>query len=651
MKRSRKLKTHGVIISVAAAAVLTIAVGAIPQEATPVEEAVESTETAGLNGDVVTMTRPDTFNIHVKGADLRGVLQLLSTQGKRNIIATEEIQGTVSVDLYDVTFEEALDAVMKSSGFRYEIKDGFVYVYTSEQYAAIQAAEREKNNPIEVKVYRLHYITANDARDLVSPVLSEEGSITVSPASATGISSPTSNAGGNAYALNDMLIVTDRREHHEVISEHIETLDVRPQQVLIEATVLQANLTEDNALGIDFTALAGVDFRALSASTDFSGVETEDVTDGDTFDQTFGRIKTGFSSQVSSGGLEIGWISNEIGMFLRALEGVTDTTVLANPKLMVLNKHVGEVMIGQRDGYLTTTVTDTVATQAVRFLETGTRLIVRPYIGKNGFIRMEIHPEDSTGSVTQIGNAALPTETTTEVTSNVLVHDGHTIVIGGLFRETTTATRSQIPVAGNIPGLGPLFRSTKDSTKRAEVIILITPRIISQEAAAAVGDRLSDDVTRLHLGARKGLTWWGQEQLADRFVRWARKDIRLGRRQQALWNLDLALHMKPQLLEAIRMKERLTEKAYWSSAVKHMSTRYILQRMVMQDLGKPVERIIPPFKPINTKRIEQDVRETFGIEEKPQDPLPGQLRCDFPKATKPEEQDAVKEEESHAESD
>ena len=94
--------------------------------------------------------------------------------------------------------------------------------------------------------------------------------------------------------------------------------------------------------------------------------------------------------------------------------------------------------------------------QTVEFLDTGTRLIFRPYIGEDGYIRMELHPEDSGGSSTPTN---LPFKITTEMTSNIMVKDGHTIVIGGLFRESTTRARSQMPFLGNLPVAGALFRN------------------------------------------------------------------------------------------------------------------------------------------------------------------------------------------------
>ena len=151
--------------------------------------------------------------------------------------------------------------------------------------------------------------------------------------------------------------------------------------------------------------------------------------------------------------------------------------------------------------------------QTVEYLDTGTRLIFRPYVGDDGYVRMEIHPEDSTGGLT---SANLPYKVTTEVTSNVMVKDGHTIVIGGLFRESTNTARSQIPVLGNIPLAGYLFRQQQDITVRQEIIILLTPHIVKDDSAySEESQKVMKDVERIRVGARRGLMPFGRERLAE----------------------------------------------------------------------------------------------------------------------------------------
>jgi type IV pilus secretin PilQ/predicted competence protein len=574
------------------------------------------------NGPPVKRTDGNTFDIHAKGTDLRSVLQMLSTQGRRNIVATKEVQGQVTADLYSVTFHEALEAVLRSTGFVHHEQDGFIYVYTPEQLAEIEAAQRQMGT----KVFRLNYITAEDAQSLIAPAMSDDGTVAVTPSAGAGVGTSDSDAGGVDYATGDMLIVRDYEDCLEQIEAILSEVDTKPDQVLIEATLMRATLTEDNHLGIDFNTLAGIDFETMgSTSAGVGDLTTGDLASADLpQNKVFSTLRTDFNSTVPTGGFTFGILSNEIGFFIRALESITDVTILANPKLLVINKQRGEVMVGNRDGYLTTTVTETVATETVEFLETGTRLVVRPYIGKDGFVRMEIHPEDSSGSVEQVGSSVLPSETTTEVTTNVLVRDGHTIVIGGLFREVLNATRGQVPGLGNIPYLGAAFRQTHDNTDREEIIIAITPHIVKQDAAEEIGDQTVADMERYRIGSRKGMRWWGRTRLAEKCVRNAKQALALSDTDRAMWFLDMALSMRPRMEEAVRMKERLTQQAYWSDHVQDSISRYLVRRIIMHELGKPATRVVPPARPRDTEKLSPEVREKLGIGPRHEDPLPGQ---------------------------
>lgn len=600
MKRLERTRAATAVV-LAATLALVLCADAHSQELAPPAaggEPVAKTE--------VTVTDAGTFELHVEGTDIRKVLQLLSTSSKTNIIATKDVAGTVTADLYGVTFAEALEAVLKSAGFEYIRKGNFVYVMTPKEKAEREAALRR----MTVKVFKLNYITAADAKTLVTPVLSQKGVVSTSPDAAVGIGTSNSAAGGNTMATEDVIVVKDYPEQIEKVTEIIKKLDVRPQQVLIEATILRATLNENNALGIDFNALAGVDFQDLSStSTAYQTLTIGDVPNAQ-LDDAGAAFRTDFRGAVPPGGLSIGFIFNEIALFIRALESVTDVAVLANPKLLVMNKQRGEVMVGNRDGYLTTTITETAATQTVEFIETGTQLVVRPYVATDGYVRLEIHPEDSTGGVTA---EQLPFEQTTECTSNVLVKDGHTIVIGGLFRERTSNNRSQVPVVGNIPVLGHLFSGRAEATTREEVIILVTPHIIKHAADEIVSEQLKDQVWRVRLGMRQGLMWFGRSRLAQAHMRWARQHLVRGRERRALWDVKLALSLVPRLDEALVLKERLTNQAMWSTEPRVSSAAYIIQKMVMQELGLPAEKVLPPFKPRDAGLLDEEVRDALGI--------------------------------------
>jgi type IV pilus assembly protein PilQ len=567
---------------------------AIAQAAPAVAEVVPPAKPAAA--PQVNVSDAGTVEIHVNEASLVEVLRMLSTQAQKNIITTKDVKGTVTANLYKVTIREALDAILKANGFAYREKGNFIYVYTAKELADIEKAERQT----VTEVFHLHYTPAVNAQTMLKPVLSLDGIISVSAPADKGISSGSTggssgssggsggsgggDAGGNSHASDDIIVVKDYPENMKKVKELLKEIDRRPQQVLVEATIVSASLTEDNAFGIDFTVIGGVDFsgiKGLSSST--SDILSGKVIDNAAAtDKGVGAGQTGFTSKVPSGGLRVGVATNNVAAFLTALETVSDTTVLANPKILTLNKQRGEVLVGREDGYLTTTVTQTTSVQAVEFLKTGTRLIFRPYIGNDGYIRMEVHPESSDGHVIN----GLPTKSTTEITSNIMVKDGHTIVIGGLFRESNTVSKGQIPGLGNVPIVGALFRNHVDATVREEIIILLTPHIVKDDQAySKASEEELKDLEKLRVGVRHGMMPLGRERLAASCYDSAVSEMSKSNpdSKKAMWYLDCATNLNPKFIEAIKMKETLT--GHEVTSVDNSTFRGFVRRQIMAERG------------------------------------------------------------------
>ena len=607
----------------------------------PPAPATQAAPQASAQGELapdqkVEMTPDGNFDLSVQGADIRLVLRQLSRQARKNIIVSKGVVGVVNVDLFGVTMKEALDAILKANDLVSVEEGSFIYIYTSAEYADFRK--------LEYRVFRLFYIKAGDARKLLRDVLSADGKISTTPPPEEGILEAPADTkdwgGAQDHASDAILVVYDYEENLDKAAAILKEVDIRPDQVLIEATILSANLNETNALGIDLQLLAGVDFQTFGATSDLTGITIPAGGGVQNFNQAQARLVTPFTNNFPTGSspMTVGFINNNVGVFLRALEGITDTTVLANPKLLIVNKQRGDVLVGNKDGYITTTVSQTVATETVEFLETGTKLRVRPFIGKDGYIRMELHPEISRGQVAQVNETgpALPSKQTTEVTLNVIVRDGKTIVIAGLFRDQVIVQRNQTPVLGNIPLFGQMFRSTVDATIREEVIILLTPHIIRQPQDELVSERVRDDIERTRAGVRKGLQWFSRSKLADRYTRWARQAATNGDVSKAMWNVDIALSLEPKMIEAIRLKERLSRKAYWAEQPAFMSTRNIIKRMIMEDLDEPFEKVTYPAKPLDANKQTPAVRKRLGIENRKILPLnwpgPPEARLDAPKA-------------------
>lgn len=553
-----------------------------------------SNEGESVTADNVTVSDEGTVEIHVNDAVLVEVLRMLSIQSQRNIVASKEVGGKVTANLYGVTVREALDAILHANGYAYREKGNFIYVYTAKEIAEMEKAERVTTT----EMFRLFYTPASNAANMIKPVLSDAAQVSLNQPAESGIETGTGETGGDGYATGDILVVTDYSENLERVRKVLKELDRRPQQILIEATILRAALSEDNALGVDFNVTGGVDFTSILSNL---GGQITGANQGGNFTKPDGSVSTvgsgnNFTSSVPNG-FKVGVVTDSISVFLAALEGVTDTTVLANPKVLALNKQKGEVIVGRKDGYLTTTVTESSTVQTVEFLDTGTRLIFRPYIGDDGYVRMEIHPEDSSGGLTADN---LPFKITTEVTSNIMVKDGHTVVIGGLFRESSDSSRNQVPGLGNIPLAGMLFKNQRDRTVREEIIILLTPHIIKDdEAFSAASETELKELDKLRVGVRRGMMPWGRERLAEFYFDRAVEELNkpAADRNRAMFFLEAATNLNPKFREAIMLKEEQNGRILTTS--DNSSIRSFLKRQILADRERPAPATLPSSVPIS----------------------------------------------------
>jgi len=499
----------------------------------------------------VAVSEEGRISIQVDNLDITKVLRLLSLQTDKNIVATKNVTGKVSANIDNARFHEALDAILKPNGFGYEERGSFIYVDTVDAMKAKQEAQRE----MAVEVIRLNWINAADAATFVSPLLSSAGTIAVSAATEEGFQPSLTAGGEDSFAAPPTLVVKDYEENIAEIKRVLGELDRQPKQVLIEATVLQANLTEDNALGVDFSIFA--DLSQFDFTNPLNAVD--ELIDGSGPQESGGVITTsGGGVSAGDSSVKIGIGGSDAAVFLRALQSVTDTTVLARPSLTVLDRQKADLLVGAELGYLSTTVTETSQTQTVEFLEVGTQLTVRPYVTDDGRVRMEIRPSVSDGQTRLVGGFIIPDTTTNTLTTNVIVPNGNTIVLGGLFSEDISSSRRSIPGLGDVPIVGWAGKGQDDNVARTEVIFLIKPTVMEDQVLAAIGERAEDDIWDMLPGARRGLLPWSRTRLTAHYMSKAHKHLHEGNDDKALWNVKLALHTDPTYLDALHLREELT---------------------------------------------------------------------------------------------
>ncbi|MFG0285564.1 MAG: type II secretion system protein GspD [Phycisphaerales bacterium JB039] len=553
-----------------------------------------------LNLDgTVTVNEHNIVDLHVADEDLANVLQMLSLQTQKNIITSQSVNATITATLYGVTFYEALDAILHVNGYGYIEEGNFIYVYTVEELIEIEKANRKRVS----QVIHLDYLNAVDAAEFATPFLSDTGQIKT-PGATEDFNIPGNGpVGADDYALASMIVVIDFEENVAQVTSLIDEIDTRPSQVLVEATILQSQVTEANAFGVDFSILGSLDFdeftsglggpleavdALLNGAGESAGGSGEVPMPGDGFGHAYTSTPGNTKGPAT---FKAGVVSGDFAVFLRMLDEVTDTVVLSRPKLLTLNRQPARVLVGRKVGYLSTTTTDTSSTQTVEFLDTGTQLYLRPFVSQDGMIRMELKPQvseavirtstDSTG-----GTVTIPDEITNEIVANVMVRDGQTIVLGGLFRESTQATRRQVPFLGDIPVIGAAFRGNDDTTDRQEIIFMITPTIVNDQILIEQAERGMEFIDHARTGAREGLLPWSREKRSSQLLVDARRLADEGKVKQAAYAVRRSLGLNPFQPDAYEMLESLTGES------KQWPDRSLLEEIINHEVETEMESVM-----------------------------------------------------------
>jgi type IV pilus assembly protein PilQ len=472
----------------------------------------------------------DHLSLDFQDADIRDVLDLISREGNLNILPSNSVKGKVSASLHDVDISTTLSAILKSTGYVTRQHGGMIYVGTPRDFQDLEQAL----DKVGTRIYQTNYVRAADLQALITPLLTQSvGTVSVTPPTEIGIPADNSKAGGDTFAGGEALLVRDYETVLAQVDQVVAEIDRRPMQVAIEAMILSVKLDDQNSFGINFQALRDNAHIKLTSGTPPTGL---------------GGIDT------SNGGLNFAFLDSSLSLFVQALETVGDTNVIATPRLTCVNKHRAEILIGSQLGYVNSTVTETSTAQNVNFLEVGAQLRLRPFISSDGLIRMEVHPELSTGQVKLQGGFTLPEKDVTQVTTNVMVRDGATVIIGGLMREDLTSNTTQVPLLGSLPGVGFLFRQKSDRTQRSEILVLITPHIIYDAEACAEGSHGAADFHRREAVYADQMSPLSKVHLGRQYYRLAQQAWAGGNQASALRFIDLAIHFDPADRAAIDLR-------------------------------------------------------------------------------------------------
>lgn len=325
-----------------------------------------------------------------------------------------------------------------------------------------------------------------------------------------------SNVGENVRIIpdesNNSVVIVATPQEYEVIYKVITQLDVMPLQVLIDATIVSVTLSDNLKYGIQWYLghVAG-----QSVATSGTGTALTD--------DKGGADLAGIAKAAVTGGFGYSFVSDssDIRAILKAEANDNKLNVISSPSIMVLNNHEASIQVGDEiplrtsqssnfvntspgisgggDGTTNTVNSGGFLTSGIQQRKTGVKLKVKPRVNANGFVIMDIEQTVETPKTTTVSQIDSPTIQTREITSNVAVQSGETIVLGGLIDENDTFNQGGIPFLHKLPLIGPLFGSTTKEKLKTELVVLITPRVLKTKLdASAIANEFKRKLTGIY---------------------------------------------------------------------------------------------------------------------------------------------------------
>jgi len=376
-----------------------------------------------------------TISLAMTETPLAEVMNMLSQQERVNILMSDDVDVEVSFNIFDVTVEEAIQAIANAAGYAVERRGRNYFIIDRDDVGSYATSDLT-----ELRTFRLRYADPTEVETMLSPYLSELGELSVLPE-------------------RKLVTIEDGPDFVARFARLIDDIDRAPQQIMIEAQILEVALSSEDSWGIDWSDL----FTVRSTSGVYG---------------TQGLLGAG---AASSAGFFLSLADEQLQLVLNTLESRGSVRTLSTPKLLALENQEASVIIGDRRGFQVTTTINQVTSETIEFLESGVILRVTPQIDTDGNVLLDVHPEVSTGTVDANG---IPSQVTTEVTTQLLVPSGQTAFIGGLIKHTSNLTQDGVPVLRRVPGLRRLFSSQQRTEVDTETIVLITPYIVEEFNAA-----------------------------------------------------------------------------------------------------------------------------------------------------------------------
>ena len=420
------------------------------------------------------------LSLNFQNVDVRSVLQVIADFTDFNIITSDSVQGNLTLRLKDVPWDQALDIILQSKGLDMRKNGNVIWIAPGDELAAREKLQLEAKaqindlEPLQTESFQINYHKAKEIFDFLKAkdqtMLSKRGSVVVDERS-------------------NKVFVTDVATRLQALRRLVQEIDVAPRQVLIEARIVEANKTFARDLGVRL-GVGGAFGRIVGYTEDGAPVRRSTLGGGLGATRAMaGQVAgvddanpAGLNLNLPAGASNPGLLSmvlwnNSATRFLNlelsALDADGRGRLISSPRVLTANQV--EALIEQGTEIPYEEATSSGAT-SVTFKKAVLSLKVKPQITPDGRLQLTIEVnKDSRGEDTRSG----PAIDTKKVKSEVLIENGGTVVIGGIYEENETNSTQQVPLLGDIPVLGHLFKSNSRVSERRELLVFITPRIVS----------------------------------------------------------------------------------------------------------------------------------------------------------------------------
>lgn len=452
MKTTAKLRVIYIWTIISSCCVLSNTIGAD-----------ENTRTEEKPLSQLEMRMQKKVSIDVSDVPIDMVIRQLAEQVDVDFIKSPNVTGNVTVTLTGVSVEEALQSILDVHGCAYIKGENVVRILSREEVPEI--SER-----LTTETFEIIYADVTEVVKALEKFVSPQGSV--------------SSIQGTSH-----IIITDTENKVRDIATLIEKIDRITPQVLVEVRIYDITCKDNLDLGVDWYAGRRTYYNSsgyaigddITVSKGGSDTYVSSITDP--------SVQAGFSAGTSKtaaateGYLQFGLLNEHIDLNaqLRAEQENVNAKLLANPRIMVLDNETALFDIVTEHPYVERTISGSTITETVKFKNVGIKLGVTPHVTRDGMVRMRILPEFGVVvSQVQVVSSDVPVVDTRKVDTIALVEDGHTVVLGGMRKKDTTQQINKVPLLGDMPIIGKLFSFEGESTINTELVVFITPMIITK---------------------------------------------------------------------------------------------------------------------------------------------------------------------------